>query len=681
MGEAGTEARSHRRHKCLPGWLGMSLGFAACVVCFVAGILSLGYLFGALAVLQGSVDTGKLLEKPRPEVGHHAVATWTGPAQFHEAPMLAERVAEGLLPPVAERLPAHPMVIIPPEKTGIYGGTWDQFSTSARGIGAMASAFAEGLIEWDPLMRELRPGLAQSWEVKDDGRRFVFHLRPRVRWSDGEPFTSADIAFWYEHVLKNTDLSPVPPAGFSLGGKLADFEAPDDHTVVFTFDEPNGLFLRWMARQSSIMLRYPAHYFRQFHPDFIDEVSLRETLNRVGFPFWYQYFDDRAEWRNADLPTLNPWMVERPPPALRVIFTRNPYYWKVDPAGNQLPYIDRVAFQVSAQGSINLNFINGEAGMQSRFVETRDYPLLVQHQHSGNYRVLEWITDAGTGVIMPNLNHRDPAMRALIGEKDFRRALSLAINRDEINQIVYFGMGEPRQMAPLESSPLFDSELATLDTEYNPAEANRLLDSLGLKKRNREGMRLLPDGQPLRLTIEMFDLIADMETLLLVVEYWREVGIQADVRQFARALFYARMPGRLHDMAMGGNSAMIDPLLNQSYFMPLSTGARHALAHVSWFISGGAAGEEPPPDMRRIGELYRKIEHTADEEEQNRLAREILRIHAENRWLIGILGPLPALTLVRDDFLNVPDTAVIPGTRNLTAPEIYAIDNGGERNP
>lgn len=663
-----TRTQKKFRLSIFKGWMGFPVTLAVCLI----SLLMLGPLFLALMKLQAG--SSGVQPKKFSTVGTHQVGVWTGGRHFSEAPALSELAGKGLLPPVEKRLPEKPMVVIPPEQAGPYGGSWNQFATSIKGIGPLSAAFQEGLIQWDPHMKELRPEVAESWEVLDDGRKFVFHLRPGMKWSDGEPFTSADIAFWYENVLQNSELTPVPPSGFFKGGNFARLETPDAHTVIFIFAEPQGLFLRWVARFGSRMLRYPAHYFKKIHPDFADKISLEQQVHTAGFTFWYQLFNDRAEWHNPEAPTLNPWMLQRPPPASRVVFVRNPYYWKVDPEGRQLPYLDETTFQSSSQGTINLNFINGEAGMQTVNVLLRDYPLLVAHQKSGHYRVLEWKAPYGSGVIMPNLNHQDPVLRNLMGKTEFRRALSLAINRDEIREVLYYGMGAPRQMSPLEHLDIFDEELALRDTRYDPEEANRLLDQLGLEKRNLEGIRLLPDGRPLVVTIEMFDQLADMDALLLVAETWREAGVMTHVRKMARSLFYARMPARLHDIAMGGNSGMAEPLLDQAYFMPLGSGARHALAYVSWFLSGGAAGEEPPEAMRRIWELYQKIEGTVDEEKQRELAKEILRIHAENRWLIGLVGDLPALALVRDDFRNVPDRAVVHSTRNLTAPEIYAIE-------
>jgi peptide/nickel transport system substrate-binding protein len=313
-------------------------------------------------------------------------------------------------------------------------------------------------------------------------------------------------------------------------------------------------------------------------------------------------------------------------------------------------------------------------GFQNRHVDLRNYALLMEHRRNGNYRVLEWISSFGSGVLMPNLNHRDPGLQTLMGDRRFRTALSHAIHRREISEAIFSGMGEPMQLAPTPGTPLFREEYARAFTEYDPATANGLLDEMGLTRRDRYGMRLRPDGTPLRLTIDMFDLIADVSTMQLVADAWTAVGVKTDVKQLARSLFYTRMPARLHDVAVGGNSSMHTPMLDHMYFVPIGLGSRHALGYAAWFMSGGERGEEPPPEMKQVVDLYRQIENTADREKQEALAHQILEINSRNLWLIGLVGDLPGLTLIHDSFRNVPDRAVIFGNAGVTAPECYAIE-------
>ncbi len=641
-------------------------------------VIVLGYGMHSLSRTGAPVEREEaLLEEDgeREPVGHHRVGEWDGDRSFGEAPPLRSLVEAGELPPVEERLPKNPLVIHPPERTGPYGGNWNVFATGPEDISAMTGITYETLIRWDPLQQELLPNLAVDWEVRDDGRTYVFELREGVRWSDGEPFTSKDILFWYEQVLSNPDLTPAPHRAFIRDGEMMEMEAPDERTVVFRFAKPHGLFLHWLAEGSSeIMMRFAAHYFRDLHPDFVDDAELNRRTVRAGFDAWYQYFEDKAEWRNIERPTIGAWLIRRPPPARRILFDRNPYYWKVDPEGNQLPYIDRKTYQIAARETMNLNFIRGDMGMQHRHVVMRNYSLLMEHQSEGDYRVNKWISTFGSGVLMPNLNHRDPEMRKVIADRRFRIALSHAIDREEISEAVYFGLGRPMQLTPIHTSPIFDESHVAQFTEYDPEKANRLLDEMGLEERNKDGIRLLPDGTPLRLSIEFFQLIADHETLQLVADHWSKVGIDAEARQLARSLFYTRMPARMHDVAVGGNSSIPSPLLHHGYFVPYSQAARHALSYAAWFMSDGERGERPPEPLRRAMEYYQEIMLTADQDEHTRLGRKIQEINIENLWFIGLIGDLPGLTLVKNSFRNVPDQAVILGNAGVTAPECYSIE-------
>ncbi len=613
----------------------------------------------------------------REPVGHHQAVEWPDFAErtFHEAPPLQSRVAAGELPPVEERLPRNPLVIVPPEQTGPYGGTWTSFATSLADAGAMAGLSYETLVRWDPLLRDFLPNLASAWSMDDGARTFRFHLRQGVRWSDGTPFTADDILFWYEHVLLNQELTPLIPTVYLRNDQVMRVQKIDDWTVSFQFDQPNALFIQWVANPLlEEPLRYPRHYFEQFHPDFSDIENLDTAARNGGFTSWRNVFLDKASWRNPEKPTLDAWRLAEVPGAKRLVLERNPYYWKVDPDGNQLPYIDRLLFQVAAPEAITLRLLRGDMGVQFQHVDLDNFSLFVEHQRTGDYRVLEWISSYGAGTLMPNLNHSDPVLRQLIGDQRFRIALSHAIDREAVSETRYLGMGRPSQLTPTRTSPLYRPEYAEAHTEFDPSKANRLLDEIGLTQRDRRGIRLRPDGVPLALTIETFEGISDPGALQLVADFWREIGIDAQVKMIARPLFYERMPARLHDIAIGENSSVHTPLIDHMYTVPYGLGARHALDYAAWFMSDGSRGAEPPEEMQKVMDLYRAIQRTPSHEEQMRLAHEILSINSRNRWMIGLIGDLPGLTLVHNSFRNVPDTAVIFGNAGLTAPECYAIE-------
>lgn len=653
------------------------IGMVLLVVLLGRGTRSLSSQ-GSLTAAEVAELKAQASEEVRAPVGIHSVGEWpTGRGRiFQQAPSLDARVESGELPPVEDRLPRDPLVIRPPEQLGPYGGTWKQFGTGPGDVGVVSNLLPyESLLRWDPMMGKILPNLVTRWTVEEDGKLFTFHIREGVRWSDGHPFSVDDIVFFYRHVLSNPELTPVVIPAYLREGKLFELEKVGEHSFQIRFAVPNGMFIAEMASpRSGDFISYPAHYFRQFHPEFGDRDDLNRRARAAGFGFWHQVFLDKTEWHNVERPVLRAWRISRPPPAREITFERNPYYWKVDPEGNQLPYIDRLNFEISAVETMLLRFLRGDMGLQQRHVDLQSYALLQENRHRGDYRFVRWISSMGT-VLTPNMNHRDPVMKEIISDRRFRIALSHAINREELNEAVYSGMGQPMQMAPSTISPLYRPEYTEAFLQYDPDQANRLLDEMGLHHRNRQGIRLRPDGRPLQLTIDMFEMLANVEAMQLVAAYWTRVGIKTEVKQLARSLFYTRIPARLHDVAVSGQSTLHTPLYDQNFFVPRAQGARHAMAYATWLRTDGRQGEEPPEEIKRLGELYKTIEITADLEVQHALAHEILEINRHHLWVIGLVGEISGLTLVHNSFRNVPDVSVIFGVAGgVTAPECYAIE-------
>lgn len=619
---------------------------------------------------------------PSGDIAFHKVmeVTEVNIESYQQAPMLDEQTESGQLPPVEERVPENPLVIVPPEQLGPYGGTWTRLATGPSDVGVMPARIAyDGLVRWDSMGREVLPNLAWKWEVSEDAKVYTFYLRKGVRWSDGAPFTVDDILFWYEDIVGNPDLSPVPPREFVRGGELAELERVDDYTFRFRFKEPYGIFLKIMASGHSIhMLEYPAHYMSQFHINYTPEEQLKSEARKIGFDLWHQYFSDRQDWRNPEHPRLWAWVIKDPPPERPSVFVRNPYYWKVDSEGNQLPYIDRLTFDIFDVETINLKGINGEMGMQGRHLSFENYPLFMQNQEKGNYRVLHW-KNAGGGVLAValNLNHKDPVMREVIGDRRFRIALSHAIDREELIELGSFGIGTPRQMAPPESSPFYSEEYAKAYVEHDPDRANALLDEMGLSKRDSKGYRLRPDGKNMKIYIETPSEFINTQFQELIAEYWRKVGVNTEVKLEARQLFYTRKAALLHDAGVWAAADEQIPVLDARWFIPFSTESIWAIGFARWFTSGGQSGQEPTPEIRDCIEIYRRIEATADEDEQIRLFHKILDYNRENLWVIGLFGDVPAPFLVNNRFRNVPEVAIfgwVFRTPGNTAPECYAIE-------
>jgi peptide/nickel transport system substrate-binding protein len=662
--------------------------FGAVLLGLLLMILGLGRLGWRLAGSPASAPpSGSSAQPPNrhPVVaeGVHSVAEWPPERgrNFQEAPTLAAQTQAGRLPAVEERLPEDPLVIVPPETRGPYGGTWRRFGTHVADVGIYEYRIAyEGLLRWDAQGRNILPNLARRWTVEDDGKTFTFWLRKGVRWSDGHPFTADDMLFWYDDICRNTELTPIIADEFRRDGEPMQLEKLDDYTVRMRFKVSHGLFLKIMASGgSTAMVSCPAHYLKRFHPKYAPLAQLEAEARSRGWRFWHQLFTDKRDWRNPDIPRLWAWVIRNPPPATPIVFERNPYYYKVDPDGRQLPYLDRVAFEMHELETINMKSINGEIGMLDRHLSFQNYPLFAEHQAKGGYEVRHWIDGSGSGAVLaPNLNHKDPVLRAILGDRRFRMALSLAINRQEINEWHYLGAGVPRQVAPPPGSAFYEPEYERAYTEYDPARAGRLLDEMGLDRRDRDGVRLRPDGRPLVLHIEMTPTYwVPTEVIQRVADGWSAVGVKTDLRVQARPLWQTRVLAMMHDVSVWGGADEMLPIMDPRWFFPHSDASEQAVGYARWYNSGGQRGEAPPPEIQRCMTLYRRIELTTDETEQVRLFRQIIDLNRENLWVIGVVGRIPPLVLVKNNFRNVPKAAVVGWvfrTPGNTAPECYAME-------
>jgi peptide/nickel transport system substrate-binding protein len=592
-----------------------------------------------------------------------AAAAATG---LKEAPQLAAKVAAGELPPLGERLPANPAVVAPVERLGVYGGTW-----SSALLGPEDEAWLERTVGYEPLLRwnrewtEAVPNVAESVEQSPDGREFVIKLRAGMKWSDGAPFTADDLVFAFEDVALNKDLSPAVPTFLTNGGQPATLTRVDDRTVRFTFAEPNGLFIEELAllNKGDYLLHYPRHYLEQFHPAYTEGVEAKAAAE--GFGSWSELMLARAEtFQNAEMPTLHAWMLTSAlGDASTVTAERNPYYWKVDPEGRQLPYIDEVSYAVISDAEvILLKATNGEFSFHTRHVNSLpNKPVLANGRKKGGYAFTTLRSSRmNEMVIFPNLTHPDPVKRAVFTNKDFRIGLSHAINRGELNTATFVDQGEPWQAAPTPESKYFNEAMATQYLAYDPALANAALDRAGLTERGGDGFRLGPDGNPLSIEVEVADpgpVPYWLDAMNLVVGYWREVGINARTRAEDRSLFKERTEANQHDVGVWvGPGGWGDETRRPFFYLPTADFEQaFAPLWAQWYQSRGARGEEPPAATKQQCELFWQFAQTADAGKRHELFRQILQIAQEQFYVIGTLRVPTGYGIVRTDFHNVPE--------------------------
>ena len=594
------------------------------------------------------------------------------PTSLSEAPMLAERVAAGELPPVEERLPTQPLVLEPLEEIGRYGGTWDAVLTGGGDRVWLERTVAyDNLVRWDPEWTEVVPNLAHTFEVNEDATQFTFHLREGHRWSDGEPFTSADILFFYE-VISDPRLYPVPPSWLIAADELATFEAPDDLTIEITFAEPNGLFLQDMATMTGRWLtHFPRHYASQFHIDHNPD-GVEALMVEAGVDTWEDLFHLRngsaqnqaGHWRNVDKPRLEAWVQLTPydGTTTRVLFERNPYYFKVDPEGNQLPYIDEVAFQVVQDREVTLlRAISGEMDFQWRRINSpQQRPVLVQHAEEAGYAFHERRPSLmNAALFYLNLTHSDPIKREIYQNRDFRIGISHAIDRQEIIDVMLVGQGEPWQAAPRPESPFFDEEFAKQYTEHDVDLANEYLDRAGYTERDGDGFRLGPDGERIIIVAEMAAGQGFDDYAVLMQRQLSDVGIDFEVRVIERSLYETRRSGNDLDAGFWFGEGGMEVFLDPRYYFPFNFESDFAVGWAYWY-EGRPEGIEPPEAAQRQMALYDEIITTADAERQAELMRELLDIAQEEFWVMGISLPPTQLGVTAVGMRNTPDA--FPGS-------------------
>jgi len=640
--------------------------------------ISLVSLIVTLALLVSIIPISFAQKMPSPSQYNSPLeyqrATGKRITKFNEAPMLAELVKAGKLPPVEKRLPSEPLVIVPVEEVGQYGGTAKVFSNSLTGYGEAECLIGfEGIVKLGPDATSVVPNIAKSWKFTDGGKTLTLYLRKGIKWSDGEPFTADDIMFWWEDVVLNDELTPVKPKEWMPGGKLMTVEKVDDYTVRLHFAVPHPFAIFYLAHWQGVGGNFylPKHYLKKYHPKYTPIEELNAQAKKEGFNYWYQLFGKHSVFAGgggagADpgAPTLQSFMVTKKGTDF-IIAERNPYYWKVDTAGNQLPYIDKIQVSVvSDTEMMNMKAVSGEADFAGLQTTLENYTLYKENEEKGNYRVLVWQRVQGTDVAYQcNLTYKDDlVLRNIFRDVRFRRALSLAINRDEINQALYHGMATPRQACPIPSSPYFEEQFANAYIKYDPQEANRLLDEMGLK-RGPDGYRLRPDGKRLEITLEYVQMeTPKRQTTELVQHYWDAIGIKVAVKEITGELQSTRAQANLIQMGLwhADRCGFLFPL-EPFWWVPMRFGWENTWSPLwaQWYVTGGKAGEEPPKELKRLLQLWEKMKTTTSEKERIRLGKEILKSNAENLWTIGTVGLAPQPVIVRSTLRNIPEKVSI----------------------
>ena len=641
---------------------------APLVVLAMVGVLAAGALAqGGKSGLIGKLEGPEVVTDPA-----HS------PNVFKEAPQLAELVKAGKLPPVAERIGQDPLVIKPLHEIGKYGGTWRGGFTGPADFwnGFRCCSGPDHLMFWDYTGDKAVPNIAKGLEMQDGGRSWLVHLRRGMKWSDGQPFTSDDFVFWYEDIYKNKDLVPTPSAQMAINGKQGEIQKVDTYTVRFKFPDPYYMLPDVLAGATDLAgqgFAYrgmggfaPAHYLKQFHPKYVGQAELDKKVKDAKFDSWVRMFLAKNDWAlNPDLPVVSPWKTVTPINTPTWTLERNPYSVFVDTAGNQLPYIDKVVLTLAENLEVlNLRAIAGEYDYQQRHIDLGKLPVLLENQQKGHYKVYLDPGDYGGDMIIKfNLNYdADPEIAKWFNTADFRRALSLGIDRDQINETFWLGTGTPGSVVPADSNkynpgPQYRKLWSTLDLK----KANEMLDNIGLAKKDAQGYRLRADGKG-RLRIEIMTLggqfVQYTQISEMIREQWKKIGIDLQVQEVERSLALKRTAANEQQLGAWNNDGSEHLFTFPLHVFPfeLAAVATSGPLYVKWFHSAGTQGKEPEPRMKELMEKWKKA-FGVPEKERIQLGKDIWRIEAEEVYIIGVVGQGPAsmgVRVVKTDLGNIP---------------------------
>ncbi len=581
-----------------------------------------------------------------------------------ETPMLRDEVAAGKLPPVRQRVPATPLTVKldgPGQQIGKHGGTINMLIGRARDVRMLVVYGYARLVGFDRNL-ELVPDILLSVDVVDN-RIYTLRLRKGHRWSDGHPFTAEDFRYFWEDVANNKELSPVgPPSGLTVEGEAPKFEVLDATTVRYTWTRPNPDFLPRIAGASPLFIYRPAHYLRKFHKKYNPKVAEAGQQSGRGWAAVHNKQDNMYQFDNPNLPTLQPWMNVTKPPADRFVAVRNPYFHRVDEAGQQLPYVDRIVMAVADGKLIPAKVGAGEVDLQARDIHFNDYTFLKRSEQRNDLRTLLWRTGKGSHfALFPNLNVNDPVWREVMRDVRFRRALSLAIDRSLVNQVLYFGLGIEANNTVLPESPLFRKELQQKWARYDRKAANRLLDEMGLK-RGLDGVRRLPDGRPLEIIVETAGESSEQaDTLELIRETWREVGIKLFTKPSQREVFRNRIFAgeTLMSVWSGLENGVPNAETNPDALAPTSQQQLQWPKFGQYYETHGKMGVKPDlPQVQRLAKLQQDWLQSNSREARADIWRQMLEIHAEQQFVIGVICGVPQPVVARASLMNVPETGL-----------------------
>lgn len=602
-----------------------------------------------------------------------------GDGQYKEDPNLAKLVEAGELPPIEERLPKEPAVVTVDE-IGIYGGIYKgaAFGPTVGQVDTETLRY-QSLLTIEKDLSTFKPNIIKDYTITEDSKVYTLILREGLKWSNGDLLTADDFMFWYEDVLLNEEITPAIPADFKTNNTVMKMEKVNDYEVTITFADSNPSFEIVMARYSVGLTRVfyaPKEYLKQWHIKYNDKAN--EKAKEEGYESWALCFsahiDNSQSQTDINAPDVFPWVLTDIDSGGNKTFTRNPYYFVVDQEGNQLPYIDsQVAVIVQDAEVRTMKLINGElhaAGENP--LPVSDYTLYKKNEENGNYKVYLFENTRGAdGAFTFNITHKDPVLREVFNNVQFREAMSLAINRQEINDTLYYGKGTVRQATCSPNVSFYEEWMGEYMAEYDVYKANQLLDECGYKWNDSKTVRLMPNGKEFNIvleTIEEFIPVSEM-----VVEYWNAVGIKTQLKQQERTYYLERGKTGDRDVQVFTLDSVAEFNLRSTSFSRLRPGNAYddlefMAAYKKWFDTNGASGEQPPQDIIDIyNDCIKFTTLKPTDAEYSELGKSILDRVSKKVWMIGVTVS-PRVVIISNSLGNTPTEGTFANDYNFWKP-------------
>jgi len=652
------------------------------------------------------------------EVEKQVQVTVEVPKGVAEPPFLQAKVAAGELPPLEQRIPANPVVVGGRDAIGTYGGEIRMIVNAQQWFESAYDLNSERFMHYSDVdFRTIVPNFLESWSASPDATEWTFRMRAGAKWSDGEPITTEDVRFWWEDACQALGYEEDAwwwgvPWQMRFGGENAKVEFPDDFTFKFTFAAPFGNFGAHMTRwgQNINGALFPSHFMKKYIPKYTDQATIDALVADEGQQDWKTALGVWANWQCGSwygppgvekYPVYCAWHIVENQEANLYLWERNPFYWKVDLAGNQLPYVDTLRYDYSqTTDNTKLKLVQGEIDILGQHdVTVSSYPYYKQNEENGKYITGDYISCMGDRFVLfpqhyvvDDNGDPDTVWNEMVNHPNFVKALSVAIDRSEVNETLYYGLARVGQLAPMPVSRYYKPSYAEAWAQFDTDLANQLLDDMGLDQRDGDGFRLRSDGKRLSLLIENAGIRvgeAVPKYCEMVVTFWRDIGIDAATKEITQDLYNERMSAFKVQVGIWHADRCTDMLLHiqPQWYIPTADGNQGtaSCAWVNWFNAADRTAEDliqPPDAIKELYGYFDKMTEVLSEDERVQWGQKIFDYLAETPLEIGLVVESPAPLCFNKNLRNLPRAKSIIGwdTYGLSTyfPEAFYFE-GGQR--